>query len=71
MDVAKIAQIISQTLSNDVHVVHGATESLDQLSSHPELPFALLYIASGNGFFKFLCFLSLLNYLALSCSVLL
>ncbi|XP_011656322.1 uncharacterized protein LOC101205180 isoform X1 [Cucumis sativus] len=48
MDVAKIAQIISQTLSNDVHVVHGATESLDQLSSHPELPFALLYIASGN-----------------------
>ncbi|XP_038874632.1 importin beta-like SAD2 homolog isoform X2 [Benincasa hispida] len=48
MDVAKIAQILSQTLSNDAQVVHGATESLDRLSSHPELPFALLYIASGN-----------------------
>uniref|UniRef100_A0A9I9DMS1 Importin beta-like SAD2 homolog n=1 Tax=Cucumis melo TaxID=3656 RepID=A0A9I9DMS1_CUCME len=47
MDVANIPQILSQTLSNDAQVVHGATESLDRLSSHPELPFALLYIATG------------------------
>lgn len=65
MDVAKIAQILSETLSNDAQVVHGATESLDRLSSHPELPFALLYIASGKCFFKFFYFLLLLNYLSL------
>ncbi|XP_022138528.1 importin beta-like SAD2 homolog isoform X2 [Momordica charantia] len=43
MEVAKLAQILSETLSHDVQVVHGATESLDRLSSHPEFPIALLY----------------------------
>ncbi|XP_022958879.1 importin beta-like SAD2 homolog isoform X1 [Cucurbita moschata] len=47
MEVAKIAQILSETLSNDPQVIHGATESLDRLSSHPELPSALLCIANA------------------------
>ncbi|CAL5346787.1 unnamed protein product [Camellia sinensis] len=48
MEAHQIAQLLSQTLSPDGHIVHSATDSLDRLSLLPTFPFSLLSISTGS-----------------------
>ncbi|CAL5415195.1 unnamed protein product [Camellia sinensis] len=48
MEAHQIAQLLSQTLSPDGHIVHSATDALDRLSLLPTFPFSLLSISTGS-----------------------
>ncbi|XP_057992891.1 uncharacterized protein LOC110632928 isoform X2 [Hevea brasiliensis] len=48
MDVCQIPQLLNDTLSSDVNVVHTATEALNRLSLLPHFPFSLLSVAAGG-----------------------
>ncbi|XP_062143385.1 importin beta-like SAD2 homolog isoform X2 [Alnus glutinosa] len=48
MEVAQIAQLLSETLSPNSNVVRAASEALERLSVWPDFPFSLLSIAAGG-----------------------
>ncbi|XP_021594154.1 importin beta-like SAD2 isoform X3 [Manihot esculenta] len=48
MEVSQIPQLLNDTLSSDVNVVHTATEALNRISLLPQFPLSLLFVASGG-----------------------
>lgn len=48
MEVAQIAQLLSETLSPDSNVVRASSEALERLSLLPDFPFSLLSIVAGT-----------------------
>lgn len=56
MEVSQIPQLLNDTLSSDVNVVHTATEALNRISLLPQFPLSLLFVASGNKASRFLLY---------------